>query len=147
MPSEIMPVMGEYRYTIDAKNRLFIPAKHREALGETLVIYPNLRNDSLRICSVDEWRETVEKISRLPAQDREELLSYFNKKGDTFTPDSQGRVTLNQSLVDHAGLSGQVVIIGCGRNAAIWSAEKYDGIDDSAARGKLAELADRADVF
>jgi len=146
MLSDIMPVMGEYRYTIDSKNRLFIPAKHREALGETLVIYPNLRNDSLKICSVDEWREMIEKILKLPAADREELLSYFNKKGDTFSPDSQGRVTLTQPLVDHAGLSGQVVIIGCGRNAAIWAASKYDAIDDTAARSKLAELADRADV-
>ena len=25
---------GEFRHTVDAKNRLFIPAKHREELGE-----------------------------------------------------------------------------------------------------------------
>ncbi len=142
----IMPVMGEYRYVIDKKNRLFIPAKHRDALGETLVIYPNLRNDSLKICSVAEWREIIEKIQRLPAADREELLSFFNKKGDTFVPDAQGRVTLNQALVDHAHLDGNVVIIGCGQNAAIWSADIYDGIDDTATKSKLAELADRADV-
>lgn len=28
---------GEYRHSLDPKNRIFIPAKHREELGETFM--------------------------------------------------------------------------------------------------------------
>ena len=31
-------LMGKFTHNLDAKNRLFIPAKHRDQLGETFVI-------------------------------------------------------------------------------------------------------------
>ncbi len=143
----IIPVMGEYRYAIDQKHRLFIPAKHREALGDPLVIFPNFRTPSLRVVSVEQWEEIFARISALPAAKRELMLSFLNSKGDTLSPDSQGRVTLNQGLVDHAGLSGQVVIVGCGKDAAIWSAENYRPVTVSDFGEMIAEYADEADVF
>lgn len=33
---------GEYNHTVDAKGRLIVPAKFREALGETFVVTKGL---------------------------------------------------------------------------------------------------------
>ena len=143
---DIMPVMGEYRHNIDSKNRIFIPAKHREALGPTLVVYPNIRTKTLKLCSVDEWRAITEKMMALPVSQREPLMRFFNRMGDTFVPDAQGRVTLNQALVDYAGLSGTVYIIGCGQNAEIWSESEYEAMNSTLVTDSLLEAAEQADV-
>ena len=125
---DILPVMGEYRYNMDGKNRVFIPSKHREALGSPLIIYPSIRDRALKVCSL--------------------LMRFFNRMGDTFVPDSQGRVTLNADLVAYAGLSGTVVIIGCGQNAEIWSSEEYEKLGSSPSFDAevLRAAAENADV-
>ena len=47
--------LGEFKHNLDAKKRLFIPAKFREELGETFVIVKLLRDKGLRVCSLTEW--------------------------------------------------------------------------------------------
>lgn len=144
--ADIKPVMGEYRHNIDAKNRVFVPAKHREALGELLVVYPNIRNKSLKVCSVDQWKSINDRINSLPAEKREALNRFFNSTGDTFEPDTQGRITLSKALVDHAGLTGTVVIIGCGTTAEIWSEKEYGAMKASMDMDLLLAAAEDADV-
>ena len=38
---------GEFRHQVDTKNRLFIPAKHREELGESFMIVRSIRENCL----------------------------------------------------------------------------------------------------
>ena len=42
MDQEGAIVKGEYRHTLDAKGRLFIPAKLREELGDSFVVTKGL---------------------------------------------------------------------------------------------------------
>ena len=121
-----IPITGTYRHNVDSKNRIFIPAKHREAIGSPLVVFPSIRDRSLKIYSVEEWRAFTQKIETMVAREREQALRYYNESSDTLTPDSQGRIVLNQDLVNHAGLSGGAVIVGCGKYAEIWSVEEYE---------------------
>ena len=46
---------GEYRHSVDAKNRLFIPAKHREELGEELIVARDIRTQMLKVFSLEGW--------------------------------------------------------------------------------------------
>ena len=57
-----MTLLGEYRHVIDAKNRLFIPAKFREELGETFYITRKVMEKCLAIYSEAEWQKFSEKI-------------------------------------------------------------------------------------
>ena len=43
-----MTLLGEYRHVVDTKNRLFIPAKFREELGETFYITRKIMENALR---------------------------------------------------------------------------------------------------
>ena len=47
-----MNLLGEYRHTIDAKNRLFIPAKFREELGNEFFITRKTETCLLMNCCV-----------------------------------------------------------------------------------------------
>ena len=58
-------VTGQYQHTIDAKGRLFIPAKLREELGDTF--YVTMGMDScLSIYSDASWARFTEKFESLP---------------------------------------------------------------------------------
>ena len=113
---------GEYRHTIDAKGRVFIPAKLREKLGaefvcatgRKLVFYPN-----------DEWERFTEKLSTLPMARDMKLIRYFNSGASDTTADAQGRVTVPQSLRDFAELGKDVVIVGNRTHLEVWSAENW----------------------
>ena len=57
--------MGEYQHSVDAKGRLIVPAKFREALGETFVVTRGLDN-CLFGYPMNEWRKLEEKLKGLP---------------------------------------------------------------------------------
>lgn len=126
-----IPITGTYRHNVDSKNRLFIPARHRDGIGSPLVVFPSIRDRSLKIYSVEEWKSFTEKIETMVAKEREQVLRYYNENSDTLTPDAQGRIVLNQNLVEYAGLSGGAVIVGCGKYAEIWSCEEYEKLKAS----------------
>ena len=51
---------SSYHHTIDAKNRLFIPAKFREEFGDEIVISPSIRGNYLNIYSLEELCYVIE---------------------------------------------------------------------------------------
>ena len=54
----------EYRYSLDAKNRIFVPAKYREILGDTFIITRRL-DTCLALYTNEEWEKYSEKIKAL----------------------------------------------------------------------------------
>ena len=50
-----MMFMGEYNHTIDAKGRLIVPSKFREALGDTFVVTKGL-DGCLFVYDNEEWQ-------------------------------------------------------------------------------------------
>ena len=57
--------MGEYNHTIDAKGRLIIPSKFREALGDEFVVTKGL-DGCLFVYENSEWKSFEEKLRALP---------------------------------------------------------------------------------
>ena len=56
---------GEYSHTIDAKGRVIIPSKLREALGEGFVIAKGLEG-CLYVYDADGWKNFEEKLDSMP---------------------------------------------------------------------------------
>ena len=118
--------LGEYRHNLDAKNRLFIPAKFREELGESFVIAKLMRGECLRVCSVAEWDKYIEPIRNMKRKDSEKIIRALTKEAIQVAPDAQGRVILSAMLIEKAGLTKNAVIIGCNDYVEIWSEEAYE---------------------
>jgi len=118
---------SSYNHNIDAKNRLFIPAKFREKLGEEVVISQGVRKNCLKVCSVAEWDKYLKSIeAKFDKADSEFLLRVINGTSITVPFDTAGRVQLTVDLIKFASLEKrQVVIVGCGEYAEIWNESDY----------------------
>ncbi len=117
---------NEYRHNIDAKNRLFIPAKHREQLGREFVVCRAIRSQCLRVYSKEGWDEYTAKLAELKGKVADDTTRFLYRYTIDGEPDAQGRVTLNDGLIRHAMIQKEAVILGVGKYAEIWAAELYD---------------------
>ena len=57
--------LGEYSHSIDAKNRLIVPAKYRDELGENFILTKGF-DGCLYIYPQKEWEIFEEKLNSLP---------------------------------------------------------------------------------
>ena len=132
--------MGEYNHTIDAKGRLIIPAKFREALGEEFVLTKGL-DGCLSIYPTDEWVAFENKLKALPLTDKNarSFQRFFVAGATACELDKQGRILVPGTLREFAGLDKEVVLTGNLTRIEVWSKEKwaensdYDDMDSIAA--------------
>ena len=110
-----------YYHSLDAKNRVFIPAKFRDALGEEFVVFKGSEK-----CLYVYTKEGFEKLSQqfINTNNRDVQRAFFSQVVD-MTADKQGRVTLTGDLLEHANLLKDVAIIGAGSRIEIWATENY----------------------
>ena len=132
-------LLGEFEHTIDDKNRLTLPAKFRQALSGGLVITRGM--DGCLYCYPQaDWERLVEsRLAGLDPLSREGRLMhrYFFAGASEAEPDKQGRVMLPPSLLEHAGLGREVVVIGMRGRIEIW--------DRPAWRTQLKEVMEGAE--
>ena len=119
---------GEYRHGLDAKNRIFIPAKHREELGECFIVAKSIREHCLRVYSMEEWKEYIRPIENLDGKDKERIVRALSRNAAQVTPDSQGRVVLTPDLVSYAEIEKNAYVVGCGKYSEIWSDKNYEAM-------------------
>ncbi len=132
---------GEFRHSLDAKNRIFMPAKLREELGETFIIARDIREKCLKVYSMEGWAAYTAPIKEKPRQLAEQIMRLLHRSAAQVTPDSQGRVLLPPMLVEYAGIEKNAVVVGCEEYAEIWSEANYqtmlDNVDDEVLRQAL----------
>lgn len=117
--------LGSHEHTVDAKNRLFIPSKFREALGENFVVLKPLRGDCLRILSSEEWQKHLASIRTLSRAVVEEIFNYYGLFAISLSPDAQGRVVIPSTLLEAANIEKDVVILGCTDYVEIWDRKSF----------------------
>lgn len=119
---------GEFKHTLDTKNRLFIPAKHREELGESFMVAKSIRENCLKVYSMAEWEEYISPILKMERKASEAILRALHRDAALATPDSQGRIVIPAALVEYAHIQKTAVVVGCGKYAEIWSEEDYNAM-------------------
>ncbi|MEG1878214.1 MAG: division/cell wall cluster transcriptional repressor MraZ, partial [Pseudoflavonifractor sp.] len=93
---------GTYEHGIDAKGRLFFPAKLREQLGDILYLTMGV-DGCLAIYPQETWNTFTEKFASLPMSQSKVMRPLF-ASASRCEPDSQGRIVLPQNLRKYAGL-------------------------------------------
>lgn len=124
--------MGEYSHSLDAKNRLIIPARFRDELGDTFVVTRGF-DGCLTVYTEDQWKKIVSQLEQLPVT-KSEVRKYIRSllsKAQECEFDSQGRIQLPQSLVGVADITKKCVIIGAADHLEIWSEERWDAYDET----------------
>lgn len=121
--------MGEYNHTIDAKGRLIIPSKFREALGDAFVVTKGL-DGCLFVYDNEEWTAFEEKLKSLPITNKEarQFARFFLAGAAEVEVDKQGRILVPNILREFAQISKDVVLIGVASRIEIWSKERFEGM-------------------
>ena len=119
--------MGEYQHSIDAKGRIIIPAKLRDALGETFVITRGLEN-CLFVYPEQEWEQLELKLKELPftKKDVRAFTRFLLSGAVEVELDKQGRALLPNNLREFANIDKDCVIIGVSSRVEIWSKDNWD---------------------
>lgn len=138
------PITGMFRHSLDPKKRLTIPSGWRKAMGNPEFVYAmqDRREKCVNILPTADI--LLEKVRNRGVFDPEvgRLLQKIGAMIEQVDLDVQGRIRLSDKLLDYAGLSGVVVMIGAFWMIKLWSASVYDAgdEDDSALDSALAEL-------
>ena len=120
-------LMGEYHHNIDDKNRLIIPSKFREELGNEFVITRGL-DGCLFVYSITEWNKVMNKLKTLPftKKDARTFMRFMLSAASICEFDKQGRINLVNSLINYAEIKKECVIIGVNDRLEIWAVEKFN---------------------
>ena len=116
---------GEYEHSVDAKNRIFVPAKFREELGDSFMVVRSIRGQVLKVYSLEAWNAYIDPIKAQERRLSEKALRYLHRNAAQVTPDSQGRILLSSALLAFAEIEKEAVFVGCSDYCEIWSAENY----------------------
>ncbi len=123
--------LGSHAITMDAKGRLAIPAKIRDALaslcGGRLVITAHTEERCLLVYPETQWDELLPQIEALPNINRRARMAQRLLLGYA-TPlemDGNGRVLLPPPLRDYAGLEKKLLLVGQGKKLELWSESSW----------------------
>lgn len=126
---------GVTQLALDAKGRLAIPGKHRDALAgnsgarertlvvtadpsRCLLVYPRATWEPIqaRLMALSSFNEQIRGLQRL-------LVGH----ADEVDMDGAGRILVPPALRQYAGLDHHVVLVGQGRKFELWDDAKWRG--------------------
>ena len=124
--------IGEYQHSLDSKNRIVVPSKLREGLGEKFIISKGL-DGCLYAYPIDEWQKFEEKLKKLPLTNRDAraFVRFFVAGATEVETDKQGRGLIPAHLREYAGIEKEIVTIGALNKIEIWSKEKWESYNES----------------
>jgi MraZ protein len=117
-----MAFRGTFDHTLDAKNRLTIPAKFRAVLAEGVVLSKGIER------CVQVWTPggydgyvsaALEGVHPL-SQEARKLTRFFAANAIDTELDAAGRVMVPGFLLEHAGLQKEAVVTGAGDCLEVW---------------------------
>ncbi len=120
-------MIGKYSAKLDEKNRLFVPAKLRNELGEHFFVTlgVNCGHRCLTVYTAADWETLGQNFNSLPISQRSAASSLIFMNATECTPDKQFRFSLTQFLLDYGGISRDVMIVGRAGQAEIWDAQEF----------------------
>ena len=138
-------LLGRFENKLDQKNRIFVPAKFREIIGNDFVMSFDDEKNCIKCMTTENF------IHLYNACNNSEDDIYLEKglraqrlirNSNTATIDNQGRTTIPQQWLESMSASGTALIIGMVNYFEIWGAEDYD--KDNSELNKSIKLADKA---
>jgi MraZ protein len=122
---------GTFEHSLDAKNRLTVPAKLRAAFADgaflvreadrCISMYPSATYSALTDAALS-------ALNPLSAQAKQ-LKRYFHSNALAVELDAAGRVMVPGRLLQHAGIGRDVVVTGAGDCLELWDRSTWEAYD------------------
>ena len=122
---------SEYECKLDAKGRLVLPSKVKSALpqesGNSIVVTRGFET-CLVVYPKSEWNKVLERVTGLNEFNIEyrSFQRNFLRGNTEIDLDKIGRFGIPKSLIKHAKLEKEVIIVGLGNRIEIWNPGIYD---------------------
>lgn len=142
-----MAFRGTFDYSLDAKNRLTVPARFRAALSDGAVLAKRVAG-CVAVWRPDDYdaymQAALERFHPM-SPEAEQLERFFSANSHDTELDAAGRVMVPPFLLEHAGLGKEVVVTGAGRCLEVWDRAAWHAYNDRLAdevAGITARLGD-----
>jgi MraZ protein len=122
-----MVFQGASALNLDAKGRMSVPAKHRDALlvqGEGRVTLTKHPDGCLMVFPRPEWEAFRARVAQLP-MDAHWWRRIFLGNATELDLDSAGRILVSPELRSAAGIQREVILLGMGSHLELWDAATY----------------------
>jgi MraZ protein len=119
---------GEFRHSIDEKNRITIPSRWRRDKAEDFILLPEASQQFLLVMSQDEFARmssAAESNESVPARDRRVFLRQLHSRAQHAAADRQGRLVVPDELCRKIGLKGEVALVGGRGRFEIWNLQRW----------------------
>ena len=117
--------VGEFTHSLDSKKRLTIPSVWRIQVGtpKSLYILPDFHRKCLNVFPAAEMARKLEKLRRQSMTDKKamDFASELGAASDLVPWDSQGRIRINDKLLNFAGINDDVVLTGALDKFRLWN--------------------------
>lgn len=124
-------ITGTYYHSVDPKGRLSLPSKLREQLGDSFWVSRGLTGKFLSLLPEEAWEEYTAQFAELKGREGERVRRSIYAGSAQVTQDKQGRVLVRADLLQFAEIDKDVVILGVGKKAELWSAKNWADEDES----------------
>lgn len=123
--------LGEYQHTLDAKGRVSLPRKFREATGTKLVVSKGFER-SLAVYTLQGYEAFLAELMAGGdlTRDMRAVRRHFTAGADEVDVDGAGRISLAPGLREFAGLAKDVIVAGVGDHIEIWDAAAWAAYED-----------------
>ncbi|MBK6986459.1 MAG: division/cell wall cluster transcriptional repressor MraZ [Bacteroidota bacterium] len=125
-------LIGEFECKVDAKGRFMFPVNLRKQLEEVFdkgfVINRNLHQKCLVLYPMAEWNKLNKKLSKLNRliKANDVFVRKFSGGATAADADNTGRVLLPKPLVEYAGITTDIKVLGSNNVIEIWDKKLYD---------------------
>lgn len=134
--------VGAYLHSLDPKKRITIPAVWRAQVGDpkSLFVLPDFHERCLNVMPAAEMAKRLDRIRRHSLADQKvmQFTRALGADSDLVSWDTQGRVRINDKLLQFAQITDQVQLVGAMDKFQLWNPALLSGggVVDQA---KLAE--------
>ena len=142
--SKSITYAGTFERSMDAKNRVTIPAAWLSGGPDEFHAIPGPSGDCLIVMPPEEFDSIESRIeqSGASAPERRKAIRAFYGQARSVSADSNGRVLLPDEQCDSVKLKGDVVLVGGRSRFEIWNAKRWAVVsaEESASYRQVAEL-------
>jgi MraZ protein len=129
-----MPVndfSGEYRFTLDSKKRINIPAAMRKMLppeADDTLIFTRGFEGCVYVYPHDEWKRLMQRLNALDSFNVKvrDFIRLFIGPATKTVMDNQGRVLLPDNILKMANIERDILLLGSLNKWELWNPAEYE---------------------
>lgn len=118
--------LGQYRHSLDSKDRLTVPARYRQVLGDCLYVTKGFEKClvALTDASFTAMYLSLQDKSLTDPKARD-LRRIIFSNAYLLDIDKAGRVLIPRDLREAVNITNEVILVGAGNYAEIWAPDEW----------------------